>query len=221
MSWKMGAAARLRRAVAGAVLVTALALLAAPGATADSAPVDPSLPSSPVTVTADSLPTVQIDGVVWQQAVLADTVYAVGKFRTARPAGAPAGTQTTPRKNILAFSLRTGQLITTFTASLNAQGLAVAVSPDHKRLYVGGDFTQVNGQAVRKVVALDPATGAVIPGWAPPMSGSVRAIVATADTVYVGGSFTAVGTAARSGSRPSALPTAACWPGSPRPAADV
>ena len=74
----------------------------------------------------------------------------------------------------------------------------MAVSPDHKRLYVGGDFTQVNGQAVRKVVALDPATRAVAPGWAPPMSGSVRAIVATADTVYVGGSLTAVGTATRS-----------------------
>ena len=153
------------------MLVTALVLAAAPGATADSAPADPSLPSSPVTVTADSLPTVQIDGVVWQQAVIGDTVYAVGKFSTARPAGAPAGTQTTPRKNILAFSLSTGKLITTFTASLNAQGLAVTASPDRKRLYVGGDFTRVNGQAVRKVVALDPATGAVVPGWTPPMSG--------------------------------------------------
>ena len=195
---RLPAAARAWKAGAGAVLVTTLVLAAAPGAVADSAPADPGLPSSPVTVTADSLPTVQIDGVVWQQAVIGDTVYAVGKFSAARPAGAPAGTQTTPRKNILAFSLSTGKLITTFTASLNAQGLAVAASPDRKRLYVGGDFTQVNGHAVRKVVALDAATGAVIPGWAPPMSGSVRAIVATPDTVYLGGAFTTVGSASRS-----------------------
>ncbi|SKB61788.1 hypothetical protein SAMN05660473_01609 [Arthrobacter sp. 49Tsu3.1M3] len=198
--WRPGLppAARAWRAGASAALVTALALAAVPGATADSAPADPSLPSSPVTVTADSLPTVQVDGVVWQQAVIGDRVFAVGKFNTARPAGAPAGTQTTPRKNILAFSLSTGKLITGFTASLNAQALAVTASPDHKRLYVGGDFTQANGQAVRKVVALDPGTGAVIPGWAPPMSGSVRAIAATPDTVFVGGTFTAVGSAARS-----------------------
>ena len=195
---RLPAAARARRAVATAVLATALAVAVAPGASADSAPADPSLPSSPVTVTADSLPTVQTDGVVWQQAVIGDTVYAVGHFGTARPAGAPAGTQTTPRKNILAFSLSTGQLITTFAVSLNAQALAVAASPDHKRLYVGGDFTKANGQAVRKVVALDPVTGAVVPGWAPPMSGSVRAIVATPDTVFMGGSFTAVGSISRS-----------------------
>ena len=198
--WRGGlpAAAQFWRAAASAVLASALAVAAAPGATADSAPADPTLPSSPVTVTADSLPTVQVDGVVWQQTVIADTVYAVGKFSTARPAGAPAGTQTTPRKNILAFSLTTGKLIASFTASLNAQALAVTASPDRKRLYVGGDFTQVNGHAVRKVVALDPATGAVIPGWAPPMSGSVRTIVATPDTVYLGGSFTAVGSVSRS-----------------------
>jgi hypothetical protein len=73
-------------------------------------------------------------------------VYAVGRFNTARPAGAAAGSQTTPRRNILAFSLSTGRLITTFTASLNAQALAVAASPDGRRLYVGGDFTQVNAE---------------------------------------------------------------------------
>jgi hypothetical protein len=193
-----GVLARLSAAAAGAVLAAALVIVQAPGATADSAPADPADPSSPVTVTADSLPTVQIDGVVWQQTIIGDTVYAVGKFSTARPAGAAAGSQTTPRNNILAFSLSTGRLITTFTASLNAQGLAVTASPDGKRLYVGGDFTQVNGKAASRVVALDPTNGAIIPGWAPVVSGSVRAIAATPDTVYLGGSFNAVGSTARS-----------------------
>ena len=185
-------------AAAGAVLAAALVLVQAPGAGADSAPADPASPSSPVTVTADSLPTVQIDGVVWQQTIIGDTVYAVGKFSTARPAGAAPGSQTTPRNNILAFSLSTGRLITTFAPSLNAQGRAVTASPDGRRLYVGGDFTQVNGKAAGRVVALDPGTGARIPGWAPAMSGPVRAIAATPDTVYLGGAFNAVGSSSRS-----------------------
>jgi hypothetical protein len=195
---RRGAAARGSAAAAGAVLAAALVLAQAPGAGADSAPADPASPSSPVTVTADSLPTVQIDGVVWQQAIIGDTVYAVGKFSTARPAGAAAGSQTTPRNNILAFSLSTGRLITTFAPSLNAQGLAVTASPDGRRLYVGGDFTQVNGKAAGRVVALDPGNGAIIPGWSPVMSGSVRAIAATPDRVYLGGAFNAVGSTARS-----------------------
>ncbi|MEO5779323.1 hypothetical protein [Arthrobacter sp. PAMC25284] len=180
------------------MLAAATAIATAPAASADSAPADPSDPASPVTVTADSLPTAQIDGVVWQQTIIGDTVYAVGKFATARPPGAAPGSQTTPRKNIVAFSLSTGQLVTGFAASLNAQALAVTRSPDGKRLYVGGDFTNVNGTAVKRAVALNPKTGAVIPGWAPAMSATVKAISATNDVVYLGGSFSAVGSTGRS-----------------------
>ena len=38
-------------------------------------------------VTADALPTVQIDGVVWDQEIVGNTVYVVGDFDNARPAG--------------------------------------------------------------------------------------------------------------------------------------
>lgn len=46
-------------------------------------------------VTADRLPTVQVDGVVWSQAVVGNTVYAGGSFTSARPAGAAPGTNLT------------------------------------------------------------------------------------------------------------------------------
>ena len=68
-------------------------------AAADTAPPDPTSPSSPPTVSADVLPTTQIDGVAWAQVVVGNTVYVAGKFTTARPAGAAAGTNTTPRVN--------------------------------------------------------------------------------------------------------------------------
>ena len=43
------------------------------------------------TVSADALPTAQIgNGVVWDQAVVGNTVYVAGSFSTARPAGSAA-----------------------------------------------------------------------------------------------------------------------------------
>ena len=69
-------------AVAGASLVAV-----APAAVAAVSPVQDRPAAG---VTADALPTVQIDGVVWSQAVVGNTVYAGGKFDQ-RPAGRRRG----------------------------------------------------------------------------------------------------------------------------------
>jgi len=182
-------------AAAGA-LALSLGIVAAPAALGDSAPPDPASPASPPTVTADALPTVQVDGVVWQQVIVGNTVYAAGSFTTARPAGSPAGTGTVPRSNVLAYDVTTGMLLP-FAPVLNGQALSVAASPDGTRIYVGGDFTSVNGSPVWRVAALDPSSGALITSFLPKMAASVRAIVPTADTVYMGGLFNAVGTLTR------------------------
>ena len=55
------------------------------------------------------LPTVQINGVVWDQQIVGNTVYVGGEFTTARPAGAPAGTDEVARNNMLAYNLSTGR----------------------------------------------------------------------------------------------------------------
>lgn len=187
---------RAKAAIAGlsALVVGASALILAPAASADTVP--PS-PTTPATVSADALPTVQIDGVVWQQLVVGNTVYAVGKFAKARPAGSAPGQNTVTRNNILAYDIRTGVLNTNFSPSLNAQALSLAISPDQKRLYVGGDFTQANGKAVSRLVALDPTTGALDSTFAPKVGATVKTIVATAGTIYSGGEFTSVGSASR------------------------
>lgn len=182
--------------VAAWVLALSGAVLGAP-ALADSAPVNPNDPKTPVTVTADSLPTAQHDGVAWQAVTIGNTVYVAGRFNNARPFGAAPGTQLVSRRNILAFDLVTGQLRTNFAPVLNGQALAITASPDGSRIYVGGDFTTVNGVTRNRIAALDPNTGALISGFAPNVGATVRAVVASNSTVWFGGLFTNVGSASR------------------------
>ena len=138
----------VRTGALATVAVLAVAVgswLLVPGAArADSVPATPSA-ATPTTVTADPLPTVQIDGVAWSQVVVGNTVYVAGSFTSARPAGAPAGVGETPRSNILAYDITTGVLVPGFAPVLNAQARVITASPDGSRLYVGGDFTRVDG----------------------------------------------------------------------------
>ena len=62
--------------------LSGLALLAPTGARADTVP--PA--GTPATVSADGLPTTQINGVAWSQVVVGNTVYVGGEFTSARPA---------------------------------------------------------------------------------------------------------------------------------------
>ena len=201
--WIDGRSRRVRQVLV-ALVVVALALAGlmvapAPRTSADSAPQDPLDPRTPVTVTADGLPTVQIDGVVWAQAMVGDIVYAGGSFTTARPAGAAAGTSTVSRSNMLAYDVRTGELVASFAPSFNAQVRAITVSPDRSRIYVGGDFTTIDGISHRRIAAFDAATGALLASFNPPMNYHVNALVATNTTVYAGGEFQDVGTQVRQG----------------------
>ncbi|GGC16493.1 LamG-like jellyroll fold domain-containing protein [Cellulomonas carbonis] len=184
----------LALAAAAALLLALVQVGSGPPASADTRP---SVAGEPVTVSADPLPTVQIDGVVWSQVVVGTTVYAAGSFSTARPAGAAPGTSTVSRANLVAYDIRTGQLVTSWAPRTNAQVMAITASPDGSRLYIGGDFTQVNGAGVWRVAALDRATGALVTSFLPRPDYRVRAIVATASTVYLGGGFSAVGSSAR------------------------
>ncbi len=180
-----------------AAMALSLGLTSALPATADTAPADPANPATPATVSADGLPTAQINGVAWTQVILGNTVYVGGNFTQARPAGAAPGTGTVTRNNILAYDLTTGELLNTFTPSFNAEVTALAVSPDGSRLYVGGSFTAYNGATVWRAVALNPSNGDIILSFLPRMSASVRTIVATDTTVYMGGLFNAVGSVTR------------------------
>ncbi|MEO8931334.1 MAG: PKD domain-containing protein [Lacisediminihabitans sp.] len=180
-------------ALAIAVALALVFISAPPPARADTAPVDPANPATPPTVSADALPTVQMDGVAWAQVVVGNTVYVAGKFTTARPAGvAVGGPGTVTRNNLLAYNITTGNLITSFAPSLNAQALGITASPDGSRIYVVGDFTAVDGAGYYRIAAFSTATGQIIPSFRPILESQGRAVVATNSTVYMGGTFSSV-----------------------------
>ena len=77
----------------------------------------------------------------------------------------------------------------------------MAVSPDKKILYVGGQFTQVNGSNRYRLVAFDltksPAT--VLTSFTATTDASVYGLTATETRLYAAGIFSKVNNAARTG----------------------
>jgi hypothetical protein len=190
--WYSGSA-RVLAAVMTVGTLIALVGLSSPDARADTAP--PS--GTPATPSADALPTWQINGVVWDTVTVGNIVYATGNFSRARPPGTKLGdaAQVT-RRNLLAFDIRTG-VVTSFRHDLNAQGRRLATSPDGKTLYVGGDFTTVDGKAHQRLAAINLTTGALKSGFKAKVNSPVKAITATAAVVFIGGDFSTVGGKAR------------------------
>ena len=202
---------------AGAVLAgTAQAAPIAAGALAQQAPqATGGAGATPTTVTTDALPTWQVNGVVWKQAVAGTTVYAVGSFTKTRPPGVAAGGPgEVAASNILAYDITTGERIASFAPQLNGQALTAELSPDQSTLYIGGDFTMVDGQARTHLAAFSTATGQLT-SWAPSADGQVRALVATQGTVYAGGNFRSASGQPRSRLAAFAAGTGALQPWAP------
>ncbi len=145
---------------------------------------------TPQTVSADSLPTVQVTGIVWAQAIVGNTVYATGNFTKARPAGAAAGVNEVTRTDLLAYDVTTGQLLP-FNHTLNGEGRAITATPDGSRIYVGGSFTTVDGVAHPRLAAFNTNNGSLVTSFTGGVNGTVRAVTATNTAVYAGGAFSA------------------------------
>ena len=144
-----------------AVLVAAGGLLLSTAAPAAAVP-GPIEQRNARGVTADALPTAQINGVVWDQVVVGDIVYAGGSVHQ-RSAGGLAGGHATRRRAATCWPTTSApaSLVTGFAPTVNGQVKTLAVSPDKTRLYIGGTFTQVNGVNRYRIASFTVATGAL------------------------------------------------------------
>ena len=139
------------------------------------------------TVVANSTPTWQTNGTVWALAYANGVVYASGDFTSVRPPGAALGTGEVARNHLAAFNASTGDLLP-FNHSLDAKAWVMTPSADGSTLYIGGDFTHVDGVFRSRLAAFATATGNLT-SWAPKASGPVRGLAVSGSTVYVGGNF--------------------------------
>ncbi|MCU1545965.1 MAG: hypothetical protein JWP30_1065 [Homoserinimonas sp.] len=121
-------------------------------------------------------------------------MYVGGNFTSAQRTS--TGTGSVAQPYLAAFSVATGELITSFRPVLNNQVKALTVLPNGN-IAAGGYFTEVNGEARTSLVALHPTTGATIAGFSTQMvnrvSGgavTVRGLDVQGSWLYIGGTFT-------------------------------
>lgn len=158
----------------------------------DATPVANVLGSTPLPAVAST--SWQTNGTVHSLAYAGGRVYLAGQFTRVRPPGVAAGgVGEVIAKNIAAFDAATGVFVPAFKHTPNNLVWNLAVSPDQRTLYAGGDFTTMDGQPRTKVAAFDISTakGPLTP-FAPVITGArVRAVSASATAVYIGGNYTA------------------------------
>jgi putative pyrroloquinoline-quinone binding quinoprotein len=129
------------------------------------------------------------DGEVLALALKGTTLYVGGAFT--RVSGLP-------RRNIAALDVASGAAT---SWAPEADHAVRALMVHQGRLYVGGDFGSLGGQVRNSLAEIDLTTGAAS-DWNPDVGfsgtpGSVRALAALQDTIYVGGLFWTVGSAPR------------------------
>jgi hypothetical protein len=150
----------------------------------------PSVPAPTAGAVPSAVPsaiTPQIDnGAVWSVAQVGNTLVMGGSFTSIGGAA---------HSYIAAINATTGAVSSTFNASTNGQVYSVLPGPNDHTVYVGGSFTQVNGQAAQFLTMLDTGTGQIVSSFSPPAFnfGMIRDMAKSGNRLFLGGFFTKVG----------------------------
>jgi hypothetical protein len=184
----------------GSIPVAAMVLLGAaacaPPSGPASVPACPPIPASaPGPDSQNPISSWGIDGAGYSAVVIGGVAYVGGVFQNAI---SPTGVKV-PRQNLAAFCLADGSLLASFVANFNngprggsgfEPGGVRALTTDGSSLFVGGDFTTLNGQRVNRLAKLDPTTGAPVAGFNPAdIPSVVYALDYFGGRVYAGGDF--------------------------------
>lgn len=150
-------------------------------------------------VVVSALPTANtphvLDGIVFSIAEAGDLIVLGGSFTQVQAAnGGPILT----RNRLVAFNKFSGEISSSFTPSANGTVRSVVPAADGQSVYVGGQFSQVDGVATRKVLRLRTSDGARVTTFSPPMiSALIHDMKLVGDRLFIGGEFTQIGNATR------------------------
>ena len=109
---------------------------------------------------------------------------------------APSTGTTSGRSSLFAYSDGTGAL-SPFAPTFDGPVWSISHSADGLFLYVGGNFSHVNGFAIRGLVRFSLATGQVDTGFNARLNGWAQAVQVWNGQVIIGGAFTSAGGAPR------------------------
>jgi PKD repeat protein len=126
-------------------------------------------------------------------------VFIAGNFTSLANSVAP--TTTINQAGLASYNLSTGLIDTSFRPTFNGGVSAIEATPDGTKLFVGGNFNTVGGVTRQKVASLNLTTGAPISTFAftQNTNNQVTALATTNSTLYVGGRFTRLNGALKSG----------------------
>ena len=113
-------------------------------------------------------------GIVFAIAQVGSWIVAGGTFTTATPHGSSTATSV---NGIVAFDQSTGALDTGFAPTLDGPVDSVIPGPTPDTVYVGGQFSTVNGVKSKGITLLNLSDGSIVSGFKPPaLNGIVEAM---------------------------------------------
>jgi hypothetical protein len=180
-SIRLGLKARVARLCLVAAAAVAAASMAGP-AQAATGPV-----SSTPAVGTPQLATTGSTEQVRQLAQCGGTMYAVGTFTSIK-----RYSTTYTRNNAFSFAATSPFKVTSWDPNVNGIVNSIAFNSDCSQAYLGGQFTSVNGTAVKNIAAVSTSTGAVNTAFAHSAAGQVQTLLTVGSHVLAGGYFTSI-----------------------------
>ena len=167
--------------VASMVLFGATVLSAGPAWAADPTPADAAM----CTANGGGRASSPLDSSVAQTVtILGDAAYVGGAITQLK---SPGGGSSEARAHLGACSIVDGSVL---AWAPQANGHVWALVNDGTWIYAGGEFSAVAGKPRAGLAKIDAATGDVVDGWTPSVSGGrVMSLLVSGSTLYVGGSF--------------------------------
>ena len=153
---------------------------------------------------ADATPHI-LDGKVTAILPLGNRVFVGGTFTQVQEAG--DAKPILPRRGLFAFDPSTGAVASDFVANFNIDPdpnldravEALAPAPDGRSVFVAGNFGQLNGVAINKLVKLDATTATIDSRFGISVHAGVKDIALVGNKLYLAGTFSTVNNQARGG----------------------